>query len=717
MDLSALNPAQRQAVTSSSQHIRVIAGAGTGKTRVLTMRLAFLVEECGVDPARICTITYTNKATNEMRQRIGRLLGPDAAGRPHISTIHSFCVTVLRQDIRYLGWPTNFTVMDQDDMRTLVRQAYKQLGYDLRTLSQTAALNYIAAKKYQRLDYDTIVAQTHGQAVARQLAEVYNFYVMRQNDMFALDFDDLIAQTHHLFTAFPEVLDRWQRRFQYYLVDEFQDIERTQYEILRLLALSGDDVMVVGDPDQTIYTFRGADINLIMRFPRDFSPCESIVLTDNYRSTPMILTAADSVIAHNFNRVAKKLTPTMADGPKLLHYTALSQEAEAAWVVQQIGQLAKGGLALHDIAILYRANYLSRPFEKELMAAHLPYVMFGGIRFFDRAEVKDMLCYLRLVASGDDLAFQRVANVPPRGLGTKTLDDLYDHARTHGLTMYQAIPSFTAAPAVHHRLLAFRDMIEAFRVAAGQLPIDRLAAAVFLDSGYRAMLEKAQDDERLANVKELIADAAAFAKSYPDSDLAAYLQQTATITAAQPAQTGEYLQMSTCHMAKGLEFDTVFLVGMSEGAFPSQPALQDGVMALEEERRLCYVAMTRARYRLCLTDSQNYSELLMKNKVTSRFIGEIDPSCIIHAGMTFKPSTLRGPDEQPATGATLSGPCPSVSTKVSHEVFGVGTVVRVTARDVEVDFGPARGIKSFRRGHPALRSLTLPKPDVGPDRS
>ncbi len=702
MDLTMLNAAQYQAVTCQNQYVRVIAGAGTGKTRVLTMRLAYLIETYGAAANKICTITYTNKATNEMKKRIGELLGENA-GQPHISTIHSLCVTILRADIRYLNWPSNFTVMDQDDTRSLVKEACKMLDYDIKAFNMTTILDYIAAKKYQRLDYDTIVAQTHGQQMGRQLAEIYNYYVSRQNDMYALDFDDLIAQTYHLFTAFPEALAKWQQRFQYYLVDEFQDVENTQYAILKLLAQNGNDIFIVGDPDQTIYTFRGANINLIMQFPSDFEPCQTIVLTENYRSTPTILQAANSVISHNAMRVEKQLTAVRPDGPKLLHYTADSSQQEADWVADKIIKLHADGVPLHDIAILYRSNHLSLPFEKSLMASHLPYVMYGGLRFFDRAEIKDMLSYLRMMTSADDLAFRRIVNVPARGLGTKTMDALFDYARSQHCSMYQAIPSFTAAPAVHHKLLGFSDMIEAFRQTAKDKPLAELCERIFLDSGYRQMLTDSADDERLANVKELINDCAAFTKMYPDSSVDEYLQQTATITSLQPAQSGDFLQMSTCHMAKGLEFDTVFLVAMTEGSFPSQKCLLEGPLALEEERRLCYVALTRAKYRLCLTEAQNYSPLTMKNRLTSRFIDEIDAACIIHTGHNFTLNNLR-PTDQAQLEQTALNPAVrfAVGEKVSHDVFGSGTVIRLTSRSIDVDFGRPRGIKSFVYGHPAL---------------
>lgn len=703
MDLTALNQAQYDAVTARQQYIRVIAGAGTGKTRVLTMRLAYLIENYGVAPEKICTITYTNKATNEMKKRIGELL-PVGTASPHISTIHSLCVTILRQDIRYLDWPTNFTVMDQDDMRSLIREACQVLNYEFRSLPLTTVLNYIAAKKYQRLDYDTIVAQTHGEPLAVQMAAIYNYYVCRQNEMFALDFDDLIAQTHHLFTAFPVVLAKWQKRFQFYLVDEFQDVENTQYEILQMLARGGNDVFIVGDPDQTIYTFRGANIDLIMDFPQDFSPCTTITLTQNYRSTPLILKAANSVISHNHMRIEKELTAVLPDGPKLLHYTAESSEKEAEWVSQQILQLQKGGLPLHEIAILYRANYLSRPFEKSLMAQQLPYVMYGGIRFFDRAEVKDMLCYLRMMTSADDLALRRIINIPPRQLGTKTMDALFVHARQTNQTMYEAIPSFTAAPAVHHRLLKFREMIETFKATALTMTPDKLLENIFIDSGYRQMLTQKAEDERMENISELISDCNDFFKTFPDSTLDEYLQMTSTITSKQPETNGEYIQMSTCHMAKGLEFDTVFLVGLSEGAFPSNQCIQDGPLAMEEERRLFYVALTRAKYRLCLTESQNYSPLLMQAKLPSRFIDEIDPSCIVHTGSSFILNNLRPLAENNALSqdqTMLASPW-KIGDRVNHPIFGSGVVIRCSARAIDVDFGNQRGTKSFTPGHPSL---------------
>ena len=389
--------------------MRVIAGAGSGKTRVLTMRIAHLIEDEDVRETRILAITFTNKAANEMKERIRKML-PDRLYEPWISTIHSLCVRILREDIMTMGYPRNFTIMDAEDQKSVLKEAYKQLNIDASSHSYGSMLDYISNNKTADISVERAKDLAGGFYDEAVKAKVYEYYIRRQEALFALDFDDLILWTVRMFKRFDEVLNKWQRRFEYILVDEFQDIDAVQYKLITLLTGSQNSLYVVGDPDQTIYTWRGADVNIIMNFTKDYPDAKTIILNENYRSTEAILNGANSVIKNNRHRVKKDLYTTRKSDEKITHYASASDEYQAAWIAQKIADMHRKGKSYRDIAILYRSNYLSRSLEKGLLDARIPYIIYGGIRFYERQEVKDALCYLRMVAGADDLALMRILN-------------------------------------------------------------------------------------------------------------------------------------------------------------------------------------------------------------------------------------------------------------------------------------------------------------------
>ncbi|MBQ1385852.1 MAG: UvrD-helicase domain-containing protein [Erysipelotrichales bacterium] len=702
-----LNEQQKKAVTTTSRYVRVIAGAGSGKTRVLTMRVGYLIETLGVEPRKIVAITFTNKAANEMKKRIRDQLGERGLG-PHISTIHSLCVRILREDIRNLGYPSNFTVLDQDDQKAILREAYKERNLDVKTISFSQMLDYIADCKAMRIDAKRALELSNGYARNIEKAEVYAYYLKRQDEMFALDFDDLLLWTVKLMKKFPPVLEKWQYRFQYILVDEFQDIDAVQYELIRLLAGSANDVYVVGDPDQTIYTWRGANVEIIMNFEKDFQPCETILLTENYRSAPTILNAANSLIKYNRMRVEKELFTRKTEGKKVVHYAAHSEEDEAVYIARKILDIHKKTGTYNEIAVLYRANYLSRSLEKGMRDFHIPYVIYGGIRFYDRAEIKDMLSYLRMLVTADDLALKRVINMPKRGLGQKTQDQLFEIAREKGITMYEAIPHAKLSKAASNSLESFTEMIEGFKKLTETLPLDRLLEHIFESTGYRAMLEKDKEDEKIFNVKELMNDIADFTEQYPDATLSEYLQMVNLYTDRDDTMETDYVQLMTVHAAKGLEFETVFVAGLSEGVFPSDRTIAEGLKGLEEERRLAYVAYTRAKKELILTEPQGFSFVLSKARVASRFIKEIDDRYIEHVGNGYE----FGFNRDNAAGQTVS-PVNTVAVgpkaekyrngdRVTHEVFGDGVVIQIKGKSMDVAFAYPFGVKTLMIGHPAI---------------
>ncbi|MBQ4253730.1 MAG: UvrD-helicase domain-containing protein, partial [Erysipelotrichaceae bacterium] len=505
--LEKLNPQQRAAVTTESKYVRVIAGAGSGKTRVLTSRVIFLIREWGIAPYNIMAITFTNKAAREMKDRIGAML-PDEGSRIQISTIHSFCVTVLRREIIRENYPRNFTILDPDDQKSILREALRALDFSVKDYNLNSLLDYIAGNKVAGFDYEDALNHSYSTHEENK-AKIYKYYLERQKQLYALDFDDLLLWTNEILKKYPDVRQYWQQRFQFILVDEFQDIDKVQYELITLLSDEGTYVYVVGDPDQTIYTWRGADINIIMNFEKDFKPTETIVLERNYRSTGNILNASNSLIQYNRQRVKKDLYTESEPGSKIIHYSAPNEEMEAVFVCDKILSLTKGQQNYNDCAILYRANYLSRAFEKALMDLKIPYVIYGGIRFYERAEIKDALSYLRMLVTQDDLSFKRIINTPKRGIGDTSVEKLLDYARENNLTMYQAAAKGFMPSKTQSKLDQFVRMIEDFRIRMKDMELEKVLQMVLDETGYRSMLELSTDPldvERIENLKELISD-------------------------------------------------------------------------------------------------------------------------------------------------------------------------------------------------------------------
>jgi len=705
--LAKLNKDQLQAVTTKSQYVRIVAGAGSGKTRVLTTRIIFLINQWGIDPHKILAITFTNKATNEMRKRITAMV-PDQAGRVVISTIHSLGVRILREDIGSLGMPRNFTIMDQEDQKAIIREAYKQLDLDSKQYTFGMLLDYIGNNKYAQFDGPRAM-ETAMSPFEKAKARVYQYYLDRQKELYALDFDDLLLLTVRLFKSRPEIRAKWQRRFQFIHVDEFQDIDDTQYEMIKLLTTPDTYLYVVGDPDQTIYTWRGANINIIINFEKDFTPCETVVLDRNYRSTQMILSAANSVIRYNRNRLKKDLYTANGEGTKVVHFAAPSEDSEAMFVAQRIGELRAKGASYNDMAVLYRSNYLSRPLEKIFIDMSIPYVIYGGIRFYERAEIKDALSYLRMLVTQDDLSYKRIINVPKRGVGTKSIDDLLDYARANGLSMYQAADKAPLTPKARKAITALNQQIEQWRLRSQDMDLETVLQTVLKESGYKAMLESstdAFDQERLENLKELVDDIHGFGQANPEAGLTEYLQMVALYTDLQNEDDGQHVQLMTVHSAKGLEFDDVFVVGLSDGVFPSDKSMNDGLKGLEEERRLAYVAFTRAKQRLYLTESRGYSFATNSSKMPSRFLSEIDADFIDNIGVAVRPDHegLADGTELMHTGFIPKAPNAKYKPgdQVTHDDFGDGVVISVNGNFGTIAFAYPVRTKTISLNFPKL---------------
>ena len=702
---SQLNENQKAAVTDDSKHIRVIAGAGSGKTRVLTMRIAYLIEQKGVKPYHILAITFTNKAAKEMKTRINDMLG-DAGTGCYISTIHSLCMRILSEDISALNYPKNFTVIDADDQRQILKEAYKQIGIDKKEYPYGGMLDYIANNKYMNVDPAKAMEFSYGEAKIINRAKVYDYYDKRLKQLYALDFDDLILFTTRLFETFPVILEKWSKKFHYIHVDEFQDVDREQYKLIQLLSTVHDNVYVVGDPDQTIFTWRGADVNIIVHFDRDFPNTKTIILNQNYRSTNNILSGANSLIKNNKARMDKDLYSNNGDGNKIIHKTCMSETGEANYVVSQIIKLHNDGYNYKDMAVLYRANYLSREVEKVLIENRVNYVIYGGLRFYERMEVKDILSYLRMITRADDLAFIRIINTPRRAIGPKTIDAIQQMAQDKGISMYEVIKQ-GLYPKNKDTFDRFVRMVEKWREDMKNGDLETLLQEVLDDSGYRTMLEKDGETERLENVKSLLDDIKQYSQDYPDSTLDEYLQMIALYTDRASEETGDAVNLCTIHSAKGLEFECVFVIGLSEGIFPSERTMSEGTKGLEEERRLAYVAYTRAKKLLYLTESNSFSYVIQSAKLPSRFIKEIDDRFIdnVDSRKEALRSSIFDEDivikdqkkEKPKDSIYRNGDA------VIHKIYGEGVVIGNDGGVLQIAFAHPYGVKKILAGHPSIR--------------
>ncbi len=692
-------------MTSDAKHIRIIAGAGSGKTRVLTMRIAYLIEQLGVRPYHILAITFTNKAAREMKTRINDMLG-DAGTGCHISTIHSLCMRILSEDIQALNYPKNFTVIDADDQRQILKEAYKEIGIDKKEYPYGTCLDYISNNKYMNVDPAKAMEFSYGEPRLVNKAKVYDYYDKRLKQLYALDFDDLILFTTRLFETYPVILEKWSNKYHFIHVDEFQDVDKEQYKLIRLLSTVHDNVYVVGDPDQTIFTWRGADVNIIVNFDRDFPNTQTIVLNQNYRSTNNILSGANSLIRNNKARVDKELFSKNGDGSKIIHKTCMSETGEANYVASQIMKLHGDGYNYRDIAVLYRANYLSREVEKALIENRINYVIYGGLRFYERMEVKDILSYLRMITRGDDLAFVRIINTPRRAIGPKTIDAIQQMANEKGISMYEVIKE-GLYPKNKETFDRFVRMVEKWREDMNNGDLEALLQEVLDDSGYRTMLEKDGETERLENIKSLLDDIKQYSRDYPDSSLDEYLQMIALYTDRASEETGDAVSLCTIHSAKGLEFDAVFVIGLSEGIFPSERTMAEGMKGLEEERRLAYVAYTRAKKLLYLSESSSFSYVIQAAKVPSRFIKEIDPAFIDNVDQRKESVVSKIFDEdivirdqkkeKPKDQIYRNG------DTVVHKIYGEGIVIGNDGGVLQIAFAHPYGVKKILASHPSIR--------------
>ena len=644
-----LNPPQREAVAQTEGPVLILAGAGSGKTRVLTHRIAYMMDEKGVNPWNILAITFTNKAAQEMRERVDKLVGFGSESI-WVSTFHSACVRILRRHIDNLGYDTNFTIYDTDDQKSLMKDVCRKMNIDTKIYKERSLLAQISHAKDELLTPDDMEMKAAGDYNMKKVASVYREYqaALRKNN--ALDFDDLIVKTVELFEKCGAVLEYYQERFKYIMVDEYQDTNTAQFKFISLLAQRYQNLCVVGDDDQSIYKFRGANIGNILGFEHVFPDARVIRLEQNYRSTRNILNAANQVIANNTERKAKTLWTENEEGSKVHFRQFLNAYEEAEYVAGEIGKLKRNGLGNYrDCAILYRTNAQSRIFEEKFIAANIPYKLVGGVNFYARKEIKDLLCYLKTINNArDDLAVQRIINVPKRGIGATTLGRVQDYADNMGISLYEALRVAEEVPSIGRSLSkidGFVTFIQMLKSKADVLTVEEILQEVIDSTGYVAELEAEDTEEsraRIENIDELISKTVAYQEAMEEQNqpatLSGFLEEVALVAdidTVDPDQ--DYVLLMTLHSAKGLEFPKVFMVGMEDGIFPSHMTISygdDGEM--EEERRLCYVGITRAMKDLTLTCAQQrmIRGETQYNRV-SRFVREI-PRELVDLGHTIQ---------------------------------------------------------------------------------
>ncbi|PGL70856.1 DNA helicase PcrA [Bacillus sp. AFS055030] len=706
--LQGLNPMQKEAVKTVDGPLLIMAGAGSGKTRVLTHRIAYLLGEKGVAPWNILAITFTNKAAREMQERIFNLVGKDAEDI-WVSTFHSMCVRILRRDIDRIGFNRSFSILDTSDQLTVIKNILKEKNLDSKKFDPRSILGTISSAKNElqtAADYTRDAFTPYEKVVG----EIYASYQDRLRKNHSLDFDDLIMMTINLFERVPEVLQYYQRKFQYIHVDEYQDTNHAQYKIVKLLAEQFKNICVVGDSDQSIYRWRGADISNILSFEKDYEKAQVILLEQNYRSTQTILDAANAVITNNSNRKAKKLWTENGQGTPIHYFRAASEQDEGYFVAGKLAQWKKEGVRQYgDVAILYRTNAQSRAMEEVLVKSNIPYKMVGGVKFYDRKEIKDVLAYLRFIANPDDeISFSRIINVPKRGVGAASVDKIINYSIMNDLSLSDTLEQIDfvgLSGKITKAVGDFHAMTKNWQQMLDYLSVTELVEEVLDKTGYIQMLKDENTIEsasRIENIEEFLTVTNAFEESSEDKSLVSFLTDLALVSDIDQAdkeesQTDEVILM-TLHSAKGLEFPVVFLIGLEEGIFPHSRSLMDEE-EMEEERRLAYVGITRAEKELYITNAQTrtlYGRTSINQE--SRFINEIPDELLDRANkkvVTERRAVSRPVVAMKTTGGESLGW--RVGDKASHGKWGIGTVVSVKgegeAMELDIAFPSPVGIK------------------------
>lgn len=680
--IDELNEQQKEAVTTTEGYVRIIAGAGTGKTKALTYRYAYLVDELGISTSNILCVTFTNKAAREMSKRIRQMIGDSDTG--YICTFHGFCVKLLREDIHAINYPQNFVVMDSEDTEEILKTVYENAHIQSRTYTFDMARDHISAMKneMQHIAYLADISNDRLLADYEKASDipekVFLGYPYEQKKVYGLDYDDLITIALHILRTDAEKCHKWQERMMYVMVDEFQDVSGNQYALAEILSGYHRNLFIVGDPDQTIYTWRGARIEYILEFDKNHENTQTIFLDTNYRSTPDILAVSNSLIEKNRNRLPHRLVAVKSPEARPLYVHSRTTGDEAQWVTNEIKRLVEAGTKYSDIAVLYRSHFVSRSIEEAFIKTKIPYILYSGTEFYKRKEIKDVLAYLRMVAYADDLSFRRVINEPKRNFGKKRMSMLKSYCETHRCSLYSGLQDLLEEKTVKSTgASAFVDIIENFRRTYKEKSLSDLVTELMAATGYEAMLRQAGEQERLDNLAELKQSIDEYEKiSGEENTLEEYLQSIALYTNNDREKDKDSVTMMTIHTAKGLEFLYVFVCGVNEGIFPSKHV--DTEAMLEEERRMAYVACTRAERGLYISDAEglNYDESF---RYPSRFIFNIDREAIDYVNEL--PQRLID-DTKSYIAANESRYMPldtelKPGDRVRHKVFGEGTITGI----------------------------------------
>ena len=645
MELRGLNDKQSEAVKATEGKVRIIAGAGSGKTRVLAYRYAYLVDVLGIDPGNILCLTFTNKAAQEMRNRINRLIGGEHAS-DFICTIHSFCVKFLREEIFRLGYPKTFQVLDEEDMKAIAKEAHEENGvdrkestverflkkfYKIKGRSGTSYISgFLLPDSKCQLDSDTQRYISYN--CEEKTEQLFVSTILRQRKYLSLDFEDLIYFTLYILQNFPDVKTKWQRKMNYILVDEVQDCNANDWELYETLSGMHGNLFLVGDPDQTIYEWRGAYLEKFV----NWQPGTDVIMAQNYRSTSTILDAANSIIDNNDLRIKKDLFTSNETGDKIIHYHGKDDRQEADWISYKIQDMKDAGASFEDFAVLVRSSYLTRTIEQSFMRNKINYVIWGGVRFFERKEIKDALSYLRVIAFDDDLSFKRIANVPSRKLGSKSIEQIAKCAHDNGCSLFEALRKLSGTKTFGKEpVRKFIELIDTARTLSESMSISNLLEYVLANSGLNELYRTDEEEERLENLNELIQSIKTYEEDHKEDEISlqTYLQEIALYTNLDSSKGKNHVKVMTIHQSKGLEFPYVFIAGLSDGIMPNKRSVRERKKSgMEEERRLMYVAATRAEKNLFLTESEGYSMQGGFNKVPSRFIREIKEGLMVTEG-------------------------------------------------------------------------------------
>ena len=683
--LQQLNPEQREAATTTEGYIRVVAGAGSGKTKTLAARYLYLVDVLGISTANILCVTFTNKAAAEMKKRIRAQLPDQDLAR--ITTFHGFCVGLLKEDCHVVGYPKTFLILDEEDKKAMLSVVFEDLGITGRDITIQEAVDHIGWRKGGRGYVKTLIHADMEELLdlvksASTLKDKILYrYFYEQRKCFALDFDDLVYFAIYILEHSREAREKWQQRLEYIMVDEFQDIDKDQYSLTDILSGYHHNLFVVGDPDQTIYTWRGADVKFILEFPTRHPGAKTIYLNRNYRSAPQILAASNALIDKNRERLKKELIPVRADNRKPLYFHAKTSALEADWITANMRALHEGeeGVSYSSMGVLYRAHYVSRALEESLIRNKIPYVLYSGVEFYKRKEIKDVLSYLRMIYNPDDISFLRTVNEPRRGVGRTRIAAIKAYAAARGCTLYQALMDNLETDSFRRcKAKDYVRLIEKYRAIFDQMDLTDLLAGVLHESGYEQMLRTAGEEERLDNLAELKQAIFDFTRKAGETvTLGNYLDHAALFTNMDTGEKPQAVKLMTVHSAKGLEFPVVFVCGLSEGIFPGKRA--NTREKLEEERRLCYVAFTRARDRLFLSDaagtgydgSFRYPSRFLFNaeKENVDYVTPLDPD--------LEEKTLRSIQETEDWASNTPKQSDLVGKRVTHQVFGPGTVIGI----------------------------------------